>query len=129
MATPQVNSSASSITATEANPDLESQRPNKTHVSHFQIVFDQAGVTPEVLAHKYQGQGTAESPYVVEFLPQDPRNPMLFSKTKKWSITLLQAVATLAVAFVSTAFSGGIFEVIADFGISREVSILGQSFI
>ncbi|RHZ64935.1 uncharacterized protein CDV56_108231 [Aspergillus thermomutatus] len=34
-----------------------------------------------------QGQGTPENPYVVEFLHQDPRNPMNFPVWRKWMIT------------------------------------------
>ncbi|CAM1505515.1 Fc.00g111520.m01.CDS01 [Cosmosporella sp. VM-42] len=118
------SSSTSSVTANEA--DVEAQRP-QTKASHFNLVFDQAGLSPAVLDYKYAGAGTHESPYLVEFLPDDPRNPMLFSQTKKWTITILQAIATLAVAFVSTAYSGGLTQVLIDFKVSTEVVILGIS--
>jgi hypothetical protein len=52
---------------------------------------------------------------------------MLYSESNKWSITLLVALATLAVAFVSSAYSGGADQVIAEFGCSREVFTLGIS--
>ena len=52
---------------------------------------------------------------------------MLYSKTKKWCITMLVAIATLAVAFVSSAYSGGADEVIREFQISQEVFVLGTS--
>ncbi|KAK1835079.1 putative transporter mfs2 [Podospora conica] len=107
------------------NVDVEAQQPTK--VSHLSMVLDQAGVTPEVLNHKYPGEGTAASPYLVDFLPQDSRNPLQFPQWKKWTITVLQAVATLAVAFVSTAYSGGVIEVIRDFQVSTTVAILGIS--
>jgi sugar phosphate permease len=118
------NSSSSSITATEA--DVESQAL-ASKAPHYRIVFDQAGVTPEVVSYKYPGSGTAEAPYVVDFLPQDAHNPMTFPSWKKWMITLLQAFATLAVAFVSTAYTGGISQIIMDFKVSTEVAILGVS--
>lgn len=118
------SSSASSITAHDN--DVEAQQPH-AKASHFSLVFDQAGLTQEVLDHKYVGEGTLESPYLVEFLPNDPRNAMTFSQTKKWTITVLQALATLAVAFVSTAYSGGLTEILMDFGVSTEVVILGIS--
>ncbi|KAJ9154866.1 Fluconazole resistance protein 1 [Pleurostoma richardsiae] len=131
MASQEPRSSSSSVTATEPGRDLESQGASQSakhsRISHFRLVIDQAGVTPEVLNHTWQGQGTEESPYIVEFLPSDPRNPFQFPKWKKWFITILQAIATLAVAFVSTAYSGGVFEVIYQFNISREVAILGIS--
>lgn len=118
------HSSSSSITATEA--DVEAQKPvNKAN--YFHLLFDQAGVTEAVLQRKYPGQGTHEAPFVVDFLPEDARNPQTFPKWKKWTYTIEQAIATLAVAFVSTAFSGGIAEVIRDFNVSTLIGILGVS--
>ena len=113
------------VDETRQHVDVEAQQPTK--VSHLSIVLDQAGVTPEVLHHTYPGEGTAASPYLVDFLPQDSRNPLQFPQWKKWTITVLQALATLAVAFVSTAYSGGIIEVIKDFHVSTTVAILGIS--
>ncbi|OHE93784.1 major facilitator superfamily transporter [Colletotrichum orchidophilum] len=118
------HSSSSSVTATEA--DVESQKPvNKAN--YFHLLFDQAGVTEAVLQCNYPGQGTHEAPYVVDFLPDDAHNPQTFPKWKKWTYTIEQAIATLAVAFVSTAYSGGIAEVIRDFKVSTEIGILGVS--
>ena len=90
-------------------------------------VFDPAGVSTEVEKCKYSGPGTEEDPYVVTWIDNDPRNPMLYSAVKKWSITALVAFATLAVAFVSSAYSGGADEVMLEFGCSREVFTLGIS--
>ncbi|GKT88468.1 fluconazole resistance protein 1 [Colletotrichum tofieldiae] len=105
-------SSSSSVTATEA--DVEAQKPvNKAN--YFHLLFDQAGVTEAVLERKYPGEGTHEAPFVT------------FPMWKKWTYTIEQAVATLAVAFVSTAYSGGVAEVIRDFGVSTEIGILGVS--
>jgi len=84
-------------------------------------------VTEAVLNHQYKGAGTTEDPYVVEFIPNDPRNPLEWGQFKKWSIVFAVAMATLAVAFVSSAYSGGTEEVIRDFHIGTEVSILGIS--
>lgn len=121
-----LNSSADTTTGQEEEHDIESQTPN-THVSHFKLVFDPAGVDARVLNHTYPGEGTKDSPYIVDFLPEDARNPLLFPKWKKWTIAMLQAVATLAVTFVSTAYSGGIGEILSYFRISQEVGILGIS--
>ena len=113
--------------ATTSN-DIESQNHNaKARVSHFQIVRSQSLVTPEVLHHPYKGSGTDDDPYLAEFIPHDPRNPMLFSMWKKWAITLTVAFATLAVAFVSAAYSATIPQVIAEFHCSTEVATLGTS--
>ncbi|KAM0334438.1 hypothetical protein ACHAQA_001465 [Verticillium albo-atrum] len=120
------HSSSSSITATQPELDVEAQ-PTRTKEGHFKLLYDQAGVTPEVLNHQYPGHGTPESPYLVDFLPEDARNPMTFSQTKKWSTTLVNAMATLAVAFASSAYSGGVRDIITAFGVSQTVAILGVS--
>ena len=52
---------------------------------------------------------------------------MLYSEVKKWSITALVAIATLAVAFVSSAYSGGARQIIVEFGCSQEIFTLGIS--
>ena len=108
-----------------AEKDLESGKASQ--LSHITQVFNHAGITPEVENHKYEGSGTEEDPYVVNFIPNDPRNPMLYSQTKKWSITALVAIATLAVAFVSSAYSGGARQIIVEFGCSQEIFTLGIS--
>ncbi|RSL45176.1 hypothetical protein CEP53_010890 [Fusarium sp. AF-6] len=115
---------SSSLTVNEV--DIECQTV-QTKASHFSLIFDQVGLDDAVLNYKYAGQGTTESPYLVDFLPNDPRNAMNFSQSKKWAITILQAIATLAVAFVSTAYSGGLTDILMDFGVSTEVVILGIS--
>ncbi|KAI1487791.1 major facilitator superfamily transporter [Biscogniauxia mediterranea] len=120
------SSSSSSVTMTEPERDVESRRP-RDGLSYFQRQFDQAGVTPAVLEWRYRGKGTEEDPYVVDFLPDDPKNPMTFPVWRKWFITVLQAIAVLAVAFVSTAYSGGVSYVIAEFKVDSIIAILGIS--
>lgn len=105
--------------------DVESGKP--AQIGHFSQVYSQAGITPEVANWKYEGSGTDEDPYVVSWIENDPRNPMLYSSLKKWTLTGLVAIATLAVAFVSSAYSGGSSQVIAEFQCSQEVYTLGIS--
>jgi multidrug resistance protein len=52
---------------------------------------------------------------------------MTFPQWKKWFITLSVAFATLAVAFVSTAYTGSIVQIIEEFHCSQEVATLGVS--
>jgi MFS family permease len=106
--------------------DVEAQLP-RTKEGHFKLVWDQEGLTPEVLSHPYPGAGTTESPYLVDFLPDDPRNPMTFGFGKRWTITLVNAIGTLAVAFASSAYSGAASDVIRYFHVSQIVAILGVS--
>jgi len=91
----QVGSSSSSMTVTDTpDQDVEAQKNRQMKTSHWSLVFDQTHVTKEVLEWKYRGLGTEKSPYVVEYIENDRRNPMTWSDTKKWVITIL-------VAFVS----------------------------
>ena len=93
-------------------------------VPHWRVVTSQSLVTDEVLRYPYVGSGTEEDPYHVEWIPQDPRNPMLFPSWKKWVMTVTVAFNTLAVSFASTAFSGCIRQVAEDFRVSTEVALL-----
>ena len=95
--------------------------------SHWKLITSQAHVTERTLTHQYAGSGTVEDPYVVEWIPNDPRNPMLFSTSRKWLITLSVSITTLAIAFASTAYSGSIPQVIERFHVSDEVATLGVS--
>ena len=117
-----MESETSSHTLTEPSPSL---KPGRT--SHFNIVASHSLVTEAVLNHGYEGSGTEEDPYVVEFIPNDPRNPMAFSMAKKWTLTVLVAFATLAVSFASSAYTGGVKEILVQFKISTEVVTLGVS--
>ena len=105
--------------------DLESGRPSR--IPYFTQVFDQGAVTPEVINHPYDGSGTEDDPYVVTWLPDDPRNPQQFSPVKKWSFVMIMALATFAVAFVSSEYSGGFKQIIEGLHASEEVTILGVS--
>ncbi|OAQ58706.1 multidrug resistance protein [Pochonia chlamydosporia 170] len=96
-------------------------------IPYWRLVVDQAGVTHDVLHHAYPGSGSEADPYLVQWIPNDPRNPMGFSNTKKWFITITVAIATLAVSLVSSAYTGGIKQIIMQFHISQEVATLGVS--
>ena len=124
--------SSSSLTTkevimTSAAADVESQQHGHNNPPHWFLVLHPSGVTDAVLHYRYPGEGTPDAPYVVDFLPHDTSNPLQYSTGKKWLITLLQALATLAVAFVSTAYSGGVAEIIRYFHVSTIVAILGIS--
>ncbi|RFU34773.1 hypothetical protein B7463_g1525, partial [Scytalidium lignicola] len=109
------------------NPDLESQGIQRKHARHWELVFHQTLIDDEVLNHVYRGSGTEEDPYQVEFIHNDRRDPMSWPDSKKWSITILVAVATLAVAFCSSAYTGGVEEIMRTFNIGQEVVTLGVS--
>jgi multidrug resistance protein len=96
-------------------------------VLHIRIVLSQSLVTKQVRNFHYKGQGTKEAPFVVDFIPDDPRNPKEFSSFKKWMITMLVAIATLAITFVSSAYSGGMSEMATALNVSIELATLGLS--
>ncbi|KAL6229418.1 hypothetical protein BDW75DRAFT_235223 [Aspergillus navahoensis] len=98
-----------------------------TRITHWRLLVDQGVVTQDVLDYAYSGSGTEEHPYTVTWIPDDPRNPMNFSETRKWSYTILVAIATLAVALVSSAYTGGVAEIEEQFNIGSEVATLGVS--
>jgi multidrug resistance protein len=98
-----------------------------TKLSFWRTVADQAGVTSEVLNYPYAGSGTESDPYVIQWIPKDPRNPMLWSRPKRWFITMMVSLTTLAVALLSSAYTGGIREIIQEFKVSQTVAILGVS--
>lgn len=104
---------------------IEPTTPSK--IPFWRLVFDQGVVTQEIIDYDYPGSGTADDPYAVTWLPDDPRDPMNFSSVMKWSFTMVMAIATLAVALVSSAYTGGVEEIQKEFGIGGEVATLGVS--
>lgn len=77
--------------------------------------------------HSYDGHGTEEDPFVVEFQKDDPYNPMNWSQARKWSVTAVVTMSVFAVTFTSSAYSVSSEEITRDFNISPEVCTLGLS--
>lgn len=75
----------------------------------------------------YPGSGTHEDPYIVDWDEDDTENPMNWSKSWKWVITLQLAFAAWVASFCSSAYSGGINYTIRDLHISKETALLGIS--
>ncbi|KAJ3542439.1 hypothetical protein NM208_g4099 [Fusarium decemcellulare] len=120
------SSSASSTTVAETGPEIQPIPDLKP--SQWAGTFIPARIDKEKIAdYNYAGEGTAAAPFLVEFLPNDPQDAMTFSVWRKWMITIVQAIATLAVTFASSAYSGGIREIIGAFDASQEVATLGVS--
>lgn len=103
------------------------EAPVRTKIPYWRLVTDQGVVTQEIIDYQYPGAGTDDDPYAITWIQDDPRNPMLFSEVKKWTFTMLVAIATLAVALVSSAYTGGVAEIESEFQISSEVAVLGVS--
>lgn len=88
-------------------------------------------VTPfeQILNHKYQGQGTEENPYLVDWLSDDPEDPQQWGSTYKWFTIAVASFATLAVALSSSAYSGGVKSLAEEFGTSSELLTAGLSLV
>lgn len=56
-----------------------------TRVSHWRLVREPALVTREIVTHDWKGEGTADDPYLIDFIPNDPRNPVSNPSTKRLS--------------------------------------------
>lgn len=95
--------------------------------SLFRLVTDQARIDDDVLNYKYDGSGTAEDPYVVTWIPDDAGNPMNWNKGLKWVIAMLVAVECFATAFSSSAYSGCLRELVANFQASTTLLTAGIS--
>ncbi|KAF2164273.1 hypothetical protein M409DRAFT_67840 [Zasmidium cellare ATCC 36951] len=96
-------------------------------IPHFAQVLDQAGVTDDVLQWQYDGSGTDSEPYLVTWIDHDPRDPMGYTAVQRWTLTLINAGASLAVSFVSSAYTGGAKEIQQELGMGEEVFTLGVS--
>lgn len=103
------------------------EQPQTTRIPYWKLLLDQGIVTDEIANYPYPGSGTEDDPYLVSWLPNDPRNPMTFPEYKKWMYTFAVSISTLAVALVSSAYSGGVAEIMAEFNIGTEVATLGIS--
>lgn len=96
-------------------------------ISYWRVLVDHGAVTQEVLDYEFAGSGTEQDPYAVTWIPDDSRDPKLFSTGRKLAITLTAAATTLIVSLASSAYSGSINEVITGFNVSTQVATLGLS--
>lgn len=96
-------------------------------ITFWRQIVDPGAVTPALANYPWPGSGTPEDPFIVSWIDSDPRNPVLWSSLKKWTITFLVGFATLALALISSAYTGGIDQMIAQFRVGEEVITLGVS--
>ncbi|KAJ5915869.1 hypothetical protein N7454_011010 [Penicillium verhagenii] len=79
------------------------EAPRPQRIPYWRILTDQGVCTPEVIDFPYHGAGTEDKPYVVEWIPNDP------------------------LSLSSSAYAGGINEVLTGLDIGEEVATLGVS--
>lgn len=108
----------------EGNGDLSTRRSS---IPYLRLLLDQGYLTPSMIRHRYPGAGTEANPYLVEWIDNDPRNPMLFGDARKWVWTLLESLATFAVALTTSAYSAAAVQLIDEFQVGREIFEVGFS--
>lgn len=64
-------------------------------------------VTQAVLVHPFPGVGTADDPFMISWIENEPANPLNFAKGKKWLNAMILAVAVWTVSIASSGFSQG----------------------
>ncbi|SNX81332.1 probable mfs-multidrug-resistance transporter [Melanopsichium pennsylvanicum] len=108
--------------ALEAVADPEQYTLRKTTYRLYTTSFR------DILAQTYSGSGTKEDPYLVEWLPKDAENPQTWASVYKWLLTIQVAIATLSVALASSAYSGAVDSLQAEFHPPRQIILtLGVS--
>jgi hypothetical protein len=111
--------------------DDVSQRAKSTDSSRLgswiRSLFLPARLDDDVCNQTYPGNGTANDPYIVDYMHEDRQDALNFSKGRKWAIAILQALSTFAVTFASSVYVGGIEGVEQRFDVSGEVATLGLS--
>lgn len=106
---------------------VEAEEKVSATIPRSRLMLDHGTLDPHTLEHRFPGSGTEQDPYIVGWTAHDPRNPLLFKDRTKWLWTLLVALANMAVALATSAYTAPSKELIRDFGISQEVFELGLS--
>ncbi|KAF9890551.1 hypothetical protein FE257_005682 [Aspergillus nanangensis] len=101
--------------------------PYPQHIPYWRLLTDPGAITNSIITHPYPGAGTTTDPFIVEWIPNDPRNPLNLPTTVKWSYTITVAFAVFGVSLASSAYAGAMGEVVDAFALSPEVATLGVS--
>jgi hypothetical protein len=75
----------------------------------------------------YSGKGTADDPYVIDYLQNDYQDAMDFPMKRKWAIAVLQSMSTLVLTFSSSVYASSIEDIKRHFDVSGDVATLGLS--
>ncbi|ORX34296.1 major facilitator superfamily domain-containing protein [Kockovaella imperatae] len=86
-------------------------------------------VTPgESQSKPYNGSGTQDDPFIVDWLPDESANPYNWNRRFKWGLTLHLALNCLAPVYTSSAYVAGVEDLVVAFpGTSVESGISGLS--
>jgi multidrug resistance protein len=95
--------------------------------SWLTLVLQPSFVNEQIKEYQYPGDGTPAAPYVVSFIHNDPRNPLNLPNARRWLIAILAALSCFAIAFTSSAYTGGISGIVHDLDVSDPIAQLGVS--
>ncbi|KAJ6186481.1 hypothetical protein N7519_007782 [Penicillium mononematosum] len=99
----------------------------RSRIPLYQLVLSQDTITDDVVSHEWEGNGTPEDPYLVDWLHEDARDPHQMQDWLKWSITILQAASFLSITFASSALSAANPQILERFGTSTELVVADTS--
>jgi hypothetical protein len=99
----------------------------KRCIPYRALMFNYGWVDKYILDYPYPGAGSSENPFTIGWTPNDPRDPMQFSQTKRWIWTGLVSMANFTVALATSAYTASPAKVMQTFSISQEVFELGLS--
>ncbi|KAH8601093.1 MFS general substrate transporter [Bisporella sp. PMI_857] len=108
-------------------PTYQEDHDRRSQISHWRLVRETSIIVPEVFYHPWEGSGIPRDPYLIDWIPLDPRNPLLFTRRKKWLIASISAISTLVMAFCSSVYTGGLADAEKAFDTSRQTVLLGLS--
>lgn len=106
-----------------ANNEAEGPGHKRTPVTvpAWRLIVSQRNLTDDIINHCYAGSGTNEDPYRVEWLENDPIDPMGYPAWHKWCITLIMAFSTLSITFASSGLAGAQPQLEQYFGASAQL--------
>lgn len=109
--------------------DYQSRHRNPAYTESSNSV-ENAGRDVEKEGEKSHGQKQRQEkdPNLIDWDgPDDPENPMNWSTSKKWIVTVALACTTFCITFASSVFSTATYATAQEFRVSAEVTTLGTS--
>jgi Major Facilitator Superfamily len=110
-----------------SSSDHQQVKDSPQSMSWIRSYFSHTCLDEDICNQNYSGKGTADDPYIIDYLQNDSQDPMNISMPRKWAITILQAMSALVVTFASSVYASGIEDVEQYFHVSGEVATLGLS--
>jgi hypothetical protein len=109
-------------------PDISLERSIAARITR-RLCVDKGRIQPLVAqSNPFQGSGTLDDPYLVDWLPGEVANSLNWKKGFRWLITVHLAINCLCPVFCSSSYVAAIPGIMARFPpTSEELGILGLS--